>query len=147
MGSSRVRPRVVDRQRFRSPWPRWIDGELAVVAVGIAVGSLALGGRHEFTSWRSALLAAAVLPWVLETRVTFPTLLLAGWVVGWESAYLFSGGEPFSLMLFVLLAGRTSAVGTRAESRLVAAGCVAVPIVRSLAVPGYSTLWAYWTVA
>jgi signal transduction histidine kinase len=130
-----------------SSLPRWIDWELAMVAAGIAVGSLALGGRHEFTAWRSALLGAAILPWVLETRVTFPQLAFAGWIVGWESAYLFLGGDPFSLMLFVLLVGRTAAVGTRWESRLVAAGCVAVPVVRSLTVPGYSALWAYWSVA
>ncbi len=131
----------------KSPWPRWIDGELAIVAAGIALGSLALGGRHEFTAWRLALLGAAIVPWVLETRVTFPLLPFSAWVIGWETAYLFSGGDPFSLMLFVLLVGRTSAVGTLTESRLVAAGCVAVPAVRSLTVAGYSTSWAYWTVA
>ncbi len=134
-------------ERPPSPWPRWIDGELAIVAAGIAVGSLALGGRHEFTAWRSALLGAAILPWVLETRVTFPRLPFAGWVIGWETAYLFSGGDPFSLMLFVLLVGRISAVGSLRESRLVAAACVAVPVARSLTWPPGSTLWAYWTVA
>jgi signal transduction histidine kinase len=130
----------------RPPWPRWIDGELAVVAAGIALGSLALGGRHDFTAWRSALLGAAILPWIVETRVTFPRLPFAGWVIGWEAAYLFAGGDPFSLMLLVLLVGRISAVGSLWESLLVAAACIAVPVARSLT-PGYSTLWAYWTVA
>jgi len=119
-----------------------------VVAVGIAVGSMALGGRHEFTVWRSALLGMAILPWGLgATRLPLPRLVFSAWVIGWESAYLFSGGESFSLMLLVLLTGRMAAEGGLGEARLVAAGGCAVPIVRSLTVPGYSTLWVYWTVA
>src|SRR5205809_29432 len=108
MGAPVAQSRAMDRVGVpghrpadgRRPWPRWIDGELAVVAVGIGLGSLALGGRHEFTAWRSALLGAAIVPWAMEARLSLPRLLFAPWVIGWETAYLFAGGEPFSLMLF-----------------------------------------------
>src|SRR5438876_10610971 len=70
------------RPGHRPPWTRWIDGELAIVAAGIGLGSLALGGRHEFTAVRSALLGAAILPWLLEVRITFPRLPFAAWVLG-----------------------------------------------------------------
>ncbi len=132
----------------RGPWPRWIDGELAVVAIGLAAGTVAIGGRDQITPLRLALLGAAVLPWIIESLgVTMPPLVFAGWVAGAEAAFLFDGGETFSLMLLILLTGRTAAGARALDAYVVAAASVAVPVIRSITAPGYTNLWTYWSAA